>query len=468
MQKLYRLVQVITFAVLLIIQNSLQAQNCCLDCQSDVKVITNNKVLLEKIDLKEGTSTTLNTNLYVSYRSGNAQKFWANLAIATAGVAVSTQLNSSPITAGDSKTQSAISPIVPLGVSVATLPGIWKNRPRGVPNTKIEIQHKDVEGNILKTWTQAISKSARNDAELLNVALNEPLSKGTVEISLVNESKNSVYYWGYEDIKQVIENQNSIFKTPDVLALNETKSEPSNLPNISNVFALSGLLPKKNDGFSAILRRPKTPIWINNDGGCPGGEHIGNDGNCQPDGPDLNEVTITPPPPPPPPPAPWVPTNDPTNDPNNNGNNGNTNPNGTYNNTGGGGGNSGGNNNDAPQTRNKGFQFDLLKGDGSFTGNFLTPVVTSYESGTLFRPNSQSPWRFQSFSFSNIGISGRLLFEVWTASSLNAISNINSDGSYASMNHTWQLVRSAALGEIIIPGASSYTTHFNYYGYSPN
>ena len=339
MQKLYRLVQAITFAVLLIPQQSLQAQNCCLDCQADVKVITNSKVLLEKIDLKEGTSTTLNTNLYVSYRSGNAQKFWANLAIATAGVAISTQLNSTPITAGDSKTQSAISPIVPLGVSVATLPGIWKNRPRGVPDTKIEIQHKDVEGNVLKTWTQAISKSARNDAELLNIALSEPLSKGTVEISLVNESKNSVYYWGYEEIKQVIENQNSIFKTPDVLNL-PTNSEPKialKQADSKGLFSLSYSLPKKEEDIYYSLKRPKTPIWISNDGGCPGGEHIGSDGNCQPDGPALNEVTITPPPPPPPPPAPWVPTNDPTSDPNNNGNNGNTNGNGTYNNSGGGG-----------------------------------------------------------------------------------------------------------------------------------
>lgn len=291
MQKLYRLVQAITFAVLLIIQHSLQAQNCCLDCQGDVKVITNNKILLEKIDLKEGTSTTLNANLYVSYRSGNAQKFWANVAIATAAVAVSTQLNNGNLAEG--KIASSISPIVPLSVSVATLPSIWKNRPRGVPDTKIEIQHKDVEGNVLKTWTQAISKSARNDAELLNIALNEPLSKGTVEISLINESKNSVYYWGYEGIKQIIETPQSIFKTPNVLALNETKPVSLNPSSISSVFALSKLLPKRNDGFNPILKGPKTPIWVSESGDCPVGEHIGSNGYCQPDGSDLNGVTVT-------------------------------------------------------------------------------------------------------------------------------------------------------------------------------
>jgi hypothetical protein len=344
MQKLYRLVQAITFAVLFIIQHSLQAQNCCLDCQGDVKAITNNKVLLEKIDLKEGTSTTLNTNLYVSYRSGNAQKFWANLAIATAGLAVSTQLNSTPITAGDSKTQSAVSPIIPLGVSVATLPAIWKNRPRGVPNASIEIQHKDVEGNVLKTWTQAISKSARNDAELLNVALNEPLSKGTVEISLVNESKNSVYYWGYEGIKQVIENQNSILKTPDMLNL-PTNNEPKvalKQADSKGVFSLSYSLPKKGDDIYSLLKLPKKPIWWTNPISCPDGMHDNGRGECNPnevDGGELEGVTVTATPITPPtllpiPSSPWE-----------TGGVDLSNPNGTYDNPGGGGTN-GGNNND--------------------------------------------------------------------------------------------------------------------------
>jgi hypothetical protein len=207
MQKLYRLVLAITFAVVLITQQSLQAQNCCIDCQADVKVVTNNQVLLEKIDLKEGTSTTLNTNVYVSYRSGNAQKFWANVAIATAGVAVSTQLNgSTPIGAGDSKVQSSISPIVPLGVSVATLPGIWKNRPRGVPQAGLWLQHRDKKGKLLETWEQPISKEAKNSAELLTVAIDKPLTEGTLEVYLQNGSKNSVYYWGLQTVKNVVEN----------------------------------------------------------------------------------------------------------------------------------------------------------------------------------------------------------------------------------------------------------------------
>lgn len=301
MQKLYRLVQAITLAVLLITQHSLQAQNCCLDCQADVKVITNNKVLLEKIDLKEGTSTTLNTNLYVSYRSGNAQKFWANVAIATAGVAVSTQLNSSLIVAGDSKSQSSISPIVPLGVSVATLPSIWKNRPRGVPNASIEIQHKDVEGNVLKTWTQDISKAARNDAELLNIALSEPLKKGTVEISLVNGSKNSVYYWGYEANTQVTEKpKKSVFKTPDILALMNDESKDKkvtlNASKDGSLFALSYQLPSKNDVVASVLKTPKTPIWITNTGDCGVENDAPADGAepapCVERG-ELNEVVVS-------------------------------------------------------------------------------------------------------------------------------------------------------------------------------
>jgi hypothetical protein len=122
MQKLYNLVKVSALLLLLLIQNSLQAQNCCLDCQADVKVITDKQVLLDKIDIKEGTTTKLNTNLYVSYKSGNAQKFWANLAIATSGVAVSTQLQSRSSAEGNNA--NSISPLIPLGVSVATIPSI--------------------------------------------------------------------------------------------------------------------------------------------------------------------------------------------------------------------------------------------------------------------------------------------------------------------------------------------------------
>jgi hypothetical protein len=184
-----------------------KSQNCCVDCQADVKVVTNNQVLLEKIELKEGTTTTLNTNVYVSYRSGNAQKFWTNVAIATAGVAVSTQLNSStPIGAGDSKVQSSISPIVPLSVSVATLPGIWKNRPRGVPDAGLWLQHRDKKGKLLETWEQPISQEAKNGAELLTVAIEKPLTEGTLEVYLQNGSKNGVYYWGLQTVKNVVEN----------------------------------------------------------------------------------------------------------------------------------------------------------------------------------------------------------------------------------------------------------------------
>jgi hypothetical protein len=160
--------------------------------------------LLEKIDIKKDSwATSVNTNVYVSYRSGNAQKFWANVAIATAGVAVSTQLNSTPIGAGDSKTQSSISPIIPLGISVATLPSIWKNRPRGVPQAGLYILHRDSNGTLLGTWEQPISKEAENSAELLTVNIDKPLSEGTLEVYLQNGSKNNVYYWGLSTIAKI-------------------------------------------------------------------------------------------------------------------------------------------------------------------------------------------------------------------------------------------------------------------------
>jgi hypothetical protein len=216
MQKLYKIVMATLIVVLLFSQNRLQAQKCCVECQADVKSIADKQVLLEKIDIKQGTVlTNFSTNVYVSYRSGNAQKFWANVAIATAGVAVSTQLNSSPVTAGDSRTQSAISPIVPLGVTVATLPSIWKNRPRGVPQAGLYIQHRNKRGNLLNSWEQPISNEAKNSAELLIVAIDKPLTEGTLDVYLQNGSKNEVYYWGEQTLNEVIKNNKIALTKPD-------------------------------------------------------------------------------------------------------------------------------------------------------------------------------------------------------------------------------------------------------------
>jgi hypothetical protein len=202
MQKNYNLVKAMALLLLLFIHNSLQAQNCCAECQADVKMVSDKQVLLEKIEIKEGTTTKLNTNLYVSYRSGNAQKFWANLAIATAGVAVSTQLQSNPSVEGNNLKN--ISPLIPLGVSVATLPSIWKNRPRGVPQAGLWLQHRDTRGRLTDTWQQPISSEAKNSGELLSVNIDKPLSAGTVEVYLQNGSKNPVYYWGLNTIKNTV------------------------------------------------------------------------------------------------------------------------------------------------------------------------------------------------------------------------------------------------------------------------
>jgi hypothetical protein len=257
MQKLYKLVRLMLVLTLVFTQNISQAQNCCAECQADVKTVSDKQVLLEKIDIKEGTTiTNFSTNVYVSYRSGNAQKFWANVAIATAGVAVSTQLNSSsPITAGDSKTSSAISPIVPLGVTVATLPSIWKNRPRGVPQAGLYIQHRNVKGELLETWEQPISKEAKNSAELLTVSVDKPLSEGSLEVYLQNGSKNEVYFWGLQTLKNVV----------DVEQI--TKVSP----------------PK-----------PRKPV-INEYGDCPDNLVSDGLGNCveQVESGELNGVTVT-------------------------------------------------------------------------------------------------------------------------------------------------------------------------------
>ncbi len=118
MQKMYKIVMMLLLLATTFTQTQAQVANCCAECQADVKAISDKQVLLEKIEIPKGSvMTNGSTNVYVSYRSGDSQKFWTNLAIATAGIAVSTQLGSSstPITAGESRTQnSSVSPAIPM------------------------------------------------------------------------------------------------------------------------------------------------------------------------------------------------------------------------------------------------------------------------------------------------------------------------------------------------------------------
>ena len=94
MKKKYNFLWIVLLSVLCFSQYGLQAQNVCSDCQTEVKMVSDKQVLLETIDIPEGSQMSkMSTNIYVSYHSGDTQKFWANLAIATAGVVVSTQLH---------------------------------------------------------------------------------------------------------------------------------------------------------------------------------------------------------------------------------------------------------------------------------------------------------------------------------------------------------------------------------------
>jgi hypothetical protein len=96
MQKIYKIVVMLLVLATSLNQTQAQIANCCAECQADVKAISDKQVLLEKIEIPKGSlASNVSTNVYVSYRSGNAQKFWTSLAIATAGVVVSTQLGSS-------------------------------------------------------------------------------------------------------------------------------------------------------------------------------------------------------------------------------------------------------------------------------------------------------------------------------------------------------------------------------------
>ncbi len=230
MQKLYKIVMVLMLCVATFTQTQAQVANCCAECQADVKAIADKQVLLEKIEIPKGSvMTNGSANVYVSYQSGNPQKFWTNLAIATAGIAVSTQLGSSstPITAGDSRTQgSSVSPAIPLGVSAALIPSIWKNRPRGVPNAGLYVQHRDLKGKLTQSWEQPISNEAKNSAELLTVAIDKPLSEGTLEVYLQNGSKNEVFYWGLQTVKNLQIEENDLPLQSELVSLLSTEGCP--------------------------------------------------------------------------------------------------------------------------------------------------------------------------------------------------------------------------------------------------
>ena len=156
MKKNYQLLKTMLIISSFLTQNTLKAQKNFSEYQTDVSSISNKQILLEKIDIgKDSLATTVNTNIYVSYRSGNPQKFWAGLAVATAGAVVSTQLSSNT-TQVEGNATSNISPVIPLGVSVVALPSIWKNRPRGVPQAGLSILHRDSRGILLGSWEQPI------------------------------------------------------------------------------------------------------------------------------------------------------------------------------------------------------------------------------------------------------------------------------------------------------------------------
>ena len=259
MQKIYRIAGMLMLFVATFTQTQAQIANCCAECPADVKAVSDKQVLLEKIEIPKGSvATNVSTNVYVSYHSGNSQKFWTNIAIASAGIAVSTQLggNSTPVTAGDSRTQSnSVSPAIPLGVSAALIPSIWKNRPRGVPQAGLYVQHRDLRGKLLDTWEQPISNEAKNSAELLTVAIDKPLSEGTLEVYLQNGSRNGVYYWGLQTVRDV--------------GVNEQLAKL--------------VLPPM----------PKKPIDGN---GCEGGTHDNGWGGCDPnevEGGELEEVVVS-------------------------------------------------------------------------------------------------------------------------------------------------------------------------------
>ena len=220
----YAMMVMLLFVTIVSHQAKAQIANCCSECQVDVKSVSDKQVLIEKIEIPKGSiATKVSTNIYVSYRSGNTQKFWTNLAIATAGIAVSTHLNNTNV-ASEGKTQNAVSPMLPLGVSVATLPSIWKNRPRGVPQAGLYVQHRDTQGKLINTWEQPITKEAQNSGELLTVAIDKPISAGTLEIYLQNGSKNAVYYWGNQTIKEIVESPSKAKYIPNIKLINNAET----------------------------------------------------------------------------------------------------------------------------------------------------------------------------------------------------------------------------------------------------
>ncbi len=132
------------------------------------------------------------------------------------------------------------------------IPSIWKNRPRGVPEAGLYVQHRDIKGNLTQSWEQPISSEAKNSAELLTVAIEKPLSEGSLEVYLQNGSKNEVYYWGLQTVKNVEVNTQIVTK----------------------------LLP------------PKPPKDPSPSGGCGEGNHRNEAGECKPDIPQVGDTDV--------------------------------------------------------------------------------------------------------------------------------------------------------------------------------
>lgn len=175
----------------------LQAQQS----NSTVQVLSKQKVLLDSFSIRSNQPITqLHSQVYVDYEKGNPKTFWKNLAFFTGSMALGSQLGQQLALpqATENFSNSVQKSLLFPSISLAFIPNIWHNRPRGVPDVNLRITHLNQQGIVLNTWEKALTQEAKKGPTLLDIKLDTTLTSGKIEVSLENNSKRKVAYWASE------------------------------------------------------------------------------------------------------------------------------------------------------------------------------------------------------------------------------------------------------------------------------
>lgn len=182
----------------------LQAQQS----KSTVQVLSKQKVLLDSFSIQRNQPITqLHSQVYVDYERGDPKIFWKNLAFFTGSMVLGQQL--APIQTTENFSNSIQTSLLFPSISLAFIPNILHNRPRGIPEVNLRITHLNEQGSVLNTWEKPLTKDAKKGPMLLDINLDTTLTSGKIEVSLENNSKRKVAYWANESLFKVVPENNS-------------------------------------------------------------------------------------------------------------------------------------------------------------------------------------------------------------------------------------------------------------------